>query len=47
MRAAAKQKNAKQEVAKLAVVVKRKSNNKPIVKQQVKVVETPEQKKST
>ncbi len=37
MRAAAKQETAKQEVAKAAVVVKRKSTNKPIVKQAVKV----------
>ncbi|WP_168460413.1 translation initiation factor IF-2 [Acinetobacter sp. A1] len=46
MRAAAKQETAKQEVAKAAVVVKRKSTNKPIVKQAVKVTETPEQKKA-
>ena len=46
MRAAAKQETTKQEVAKAAVVVKRKSNNKPVVKAQVKVVETPEQKKA-
>ena len=46
MRAAAKQETAKQEVAKAAVVVKRKSTNKPIVKQAVKVAETPEQKKA-
>ena len=32
MRAAAKQETTKQEVAKAAVVVKRKSNNKPVVK---------------
>ena len=46
MRAAAKQETTKQEVSKAAVVVKRKSNNKPVVKAQVKVVETPEQKKA-
>ncbi|CAM4179868.1 translation initiation factor IF-2 [Acinetobacter pragensis] len=46
MRAAAKQETAKQEVPKAAVVVKRKSNNKPIVKQTVKVTETAEQKKA-
>ncbi|WP_374664404.1 translation initiation factor IF-2 [Acinetobacter sp.] len=46
MRAAAKQETAKQEVPKAAVVVKRKSNNKPIVKQTVKVAETAEQKKA-
>ncbi|MEN3979678.1 translation initiation factor IF-2 [Acinetobacter sp. CWB-B33] len=46
MRAAAKQETAKQEVPKAAVVVKRKSNNKPIVKQVVKVTETAEQKKA-
>lgn len=46
MRAAAKQETAKQEVPKAAVVVKRKSTNKPIVKQTVKVVETAEQKKA-
>ena len=45
MRAAAKQETAKQEVSKAAVVVKRKSNNKPIVKQAGKVTETAEQKK--
>ena len=46
MRAAAKNETAKQEVAKAAVVVKRKSTNKPIVKQVVKASETPEQKKA-
>ncbi|MEG2723121.1 MAG: translation initiation factor IF-2 [Acinetobacter sp.] len=46
MRAAAKQETAKQEVPRAAVVVKRKSNNKPIVKQTVKVTETAEQKKA-
>ncbi|WP_347456144.1 translation initiation factor IF-2 [Acinetobacter thermotolerans] len=46
MRAAAKQETAKQETPKAAVVVKRKSNNKPIVKQQTKQVETPEQRKA-
>ena len=46
MRAAAKQTSDKQEVAKAAVVVKRKSTNKPIVKQVVKATETPEQKKA-
>ena len=46
MRAAAKQETAKQEVAKAAVVVKRKSTNKPIVKQVTKPTETPEQKKA-
>ena len=46
MRAAAQQQTAKQEVSKAAVVVTRKSNNKPIVKQTVKQVETPEQKKA-
>src|SRR5690554_1050700 len=46
MRAAAKQETAKQETSKAAVVVKRKSTNKPIVKQAVKVTETPEQKKA-
>ena len=45
MRAAAKNETAKQEVSKAAVVVKRKSTNKPIVKQVVKVSETAEQKK--
>src|SRR5690606_15010064 len=45
MRAAAKQTSDKQEVSKAAVVVTRKSNNKPIVKQTVKQVETAEQKK--
>ena len=45
MRAAAQQQTAKQEVSKAAVVVTRKSNNKPIVKQAVKVTETAEQKK--
>ena len=45
MRAAAKQVTAKQEVSKAAVVVTRKSNNKPIVKQTVKITETAEQKK--
>ncbi|WP_180114133.1 translation initiation factor IF-2 [Acinetobacter sp. YH12063] len=42
MRAAAKQEHAKQETPKAAVVVKRKSNNKPITKP----VETLEQKKA-
>ncbi|MEQ1410894.1 translation initiation factor IF-2 [Acinetobacter indicus] len=46
MRAAAKQETAKQETSKAAVVVKRKSTNKPVVKAQVKVVETPEQKRA-
>ncbi|MDM1311232.1 translation initiation factor IF-2 [Acinetobacter indicus] len=46
MRAAAKQETAKQETSKAAVVVKRKSTNKPMVKAQVKVVETPEQKRA-
>ena len=46
MRAAAKQTSDKQEVSKAAVVVKRKSTNKPIVKAAVKVVETAEQKKA-
>ena len=46
MRAAAKQTSDKQEVSKAAVVVTRKSNNKPIVKQTVKQVETAEQKKA-
>ena len=46
MRAAAKQSSEKQEVAKAAVVVKRKSTNKPIVKQATKPTETPEQKKA-
>ncbi|MDR6629034.1 translation initiation factor IF-2 [Acinetobacter lwoffii] len=46
MRAAAKQTSDKQEVSKAAVVVKRKSTNKPIVKQVVKPTETAEQKKA-
>ena len=46
MRAAAKQTSDKQEVSKAAVVVKRKSTNKPIVKQVVKQTETAEQKKA-
>ena len=46
MRAAAKQTSEKQEVSKAAVVVKRKSTNKPVVKAQVKQVETPEQKRA-
>ena len=46
MRAAAKQTSDKQEVSKAAVVVKRKSTNKPIVKQAVKPTETAEQKKA-
>jgi translation initiation factor IF-2 len=46
MRAAAKQTSDKQEVSKAAVVVKRKSTNKPIVKQIVKPTETAEQKKA-
>ncbi len=46
MRAAAKQTTAKQEVSKAAVVVTRKSTNKPVVKAQVKQVETPEQKRA-
>ena len=46
MRAAAKQETAKQEVSKAAVVVKRKSTNKPVIKAQVKQVETPEQKRA-
>ncbi|ELO6156241.1 translation initiation factor IF-2 associated domain-containing protein, partial [Escherichia coli] len=46
MRAAAKQETTKQETAKAAVVVKRKSTNKPVVKAQVKVIETPEQKRA-
>ncbi|MFW1754016.1 translation initiation factor IF-2 [Acinetobacter wanghuae] len=46
MRAAAKQTSEKQEVSKAAVVVTRKSNNKPIVKQTVKQAETAEQKKA-
>ncbi|WP_180028666.1 translation initiation factor IF-2 [Acinetobacter sp. YH16032] len=46
MRAAAKQSSEKQEVAKAAVVVKRKSTNKPIVKQATKPTETAEQKKA-
>ncbi|MBP8070750.1 MAG: translation initiation factor IF-2 [Acinetobacter sp.] len=46
MRAAAKTETAKQEVSKAAVVVKRKSTNKPIVKQVTKPTETAEQKKA-
>ncbi len=46
MRAAAKQTTEKQEVSKAAVVVTRKSTNKPVVKAQVKQVETPEQKRA-
>ncbi|ANF82728.1 translation initiation factor IF-2 [Acinetobacter sp. NCu2D-2] len=46
MRAAQKQETAKQETPKAAVVVKRKSTNKPIVKAAVKQVETPEQRKA-
>ena len=46
MRAAAKQSSEKQEVSKAAVVVKRKSTNKPVVKSQIKPVETPEQKRA-
>ena len=46
MRAAAKQTSDKQEVSKAAVVVKRKSTNKPVIKAQVKQVETPEQKRA-
>lgn len=45
MRAAQKQETEKQETPKAAVVVKRKSTNKPIVKAAVKQVETAEQKK--
>src|SRR5690606_3943623 len=41
-----KQTSDKQEVSKAAVVVKRKSTNKPIVKQVVKRTETAEQKKA-
>ncbi len=46
MRAAQKQETEKQETPKAAVVVKRKSTNKPIVKAAVKQVETAEQKKA-
>ena len=46
MRAAAKQSSEKQEVSKAAVVVKRKSTNKPVVKSQIKAIETPEQKRA-
>ena len=46
MRAAQKQENQKQETPKAAVVVKRKSTNKPIVKAVVKPSETAEQKKA-
>ncbi|MFV5589643.1 translation initiation factor IF-2 [Acinetobacter variabilis] len=46
MRAAQKQETEKQETPKAAVVVKRKSTNKPIVKTAVKQVETAEQKKA-
>ena len=45
MRAAAKQQTAAKETPKAAVVVKRKSTNKPITKATIKVIETPEQKK--
>lgn len=46
MRAAQKQETEKQETPKAAVVVTRKSTNKPIVKAAVKQVETAEQKKA-
>ncbi|AUX88382.1 translation initiation factor IF-2 [Acinetobacter sp. ACNIH1] len=46
MRAAQKQETEKQETPKAAVVVKRKSTNKPILKAAVKQVETAEQKKA-
>ena len=46
MRAAAKQQTAAKETPKAAVVVKRKSNNKPITKATVKAIETPEQKRA-
>ena len=46
MRAAAKQQTAAKETPKAAVVVKRKSTNKPITKATVKQVETPEQKRA-
>ena len=46
MRAAAKQQTAAKETPKAAVVVKRKSTNKPITKATVKAVETPEQKRA-
>ena len=46
MRAAAKQQTAAKETPKAAVVVKRKSTNKPITKATVKTIETPEQKKA-
>ena len=46
MRAAAKQQTAAKETPKAAVVVKRKSTNKPITKATVKVIETPEQKRA-
>ena len=46
MRAAAKQQHAAKEAPKAAVVVKRKSTNKPVVKAQIKQVETLEQKKA-
>ena len=46
MRAAAKQQTEAKETPKAAVVVKRKSTNKPITKATVKVIETPEQKKA-
>ena len=45
MRAAAKQQTAAKETPKAAVVVKRKSTNKPITKATVKTIETPEQKR--
>ncbi|WP_432210960.1 translation initiation factor IF-2 [Acinetobacter variabilis] len=46
MRAAQKQETEKQETPKAAVVVKHKSNKKPILKAAVKQVETAEQKKA-
>ncbi|MFX2255305.1 translation initiation factor IF-2 [Acinetobacter variabilis] len=46
MRAAQRQETEKQETPKAAVVVKRKSTNKPILKAAVKQVETAEQKKA-
>ncbi len=46
MRAAAKQQTAAKETPKAAVVVKRKSTNKPITKATVKTIETPEQKRA-
>ncbi|MEG1156587.1 MAG: translation initiation factor IF-2 N-terminal domain-containing protein, partial [Acinetobacter sp.] len=45
MRAAAQQQTEAKELPKAAVVVKRKSTNKPITKATVKVIETPEQKR--